>query len=373
VRKELSFTNVSKGTATMLIYKEIGDGGIDGAEFANEVQMINEYWADEVKCINVRINSPGGSVQDGLSICSAILNSEIPCDTYIDGMAYSMAGVIAMCGRNRYMVDYGTFMMHNAQGGSDENVLDLITNSLAKIFERNTNLTMDKCKSLMAAETWMDSSQCLSMGLIDSIINTNKQKPEVSNNSIKELYNFYNKLITNKMTNLTNLLKLSNDASETSIVEAVTAKDTAIETLRQEIEAKDAEKAELENKLKDLQNTILERETADKVEVIENAVKNGLIDAATKDIYVNSTKTITELKEVFGKLKPAYTPVFDNKTAPTSAPVGREDWTFSDWSKKDAKGLAEMQKNDPTTFANLLAVLPSNLSPNYNASTDLKF
>jgi predicted DNA-binding protein YlxM (UPF0122 family) len=272
-------------------------------------------------------------------------------------MAYSMAGVIAMCGRNRYMVDYGTFMMHNAQGGSDMEIMDLITNSLAKIFERNTNLTMDKCKQLMAAETWMDAVQCLEMGLVDSIINTNKQKPEVSNNSIKELYNFYNKLITNKMTNLTNLLKLSNDASETSIIEAVTAKDAAIDTLKEAIEAKDAEKVELENKLKELQNTILERETSDKVEVIENAVKGGLIDIATKDIYVNSSKTIAELKDVFSKLKPAYTPVFDNKVVATNAPVGRDAWTHLDWQKKDPKGLAEMQNSSPVAYNELLQTL----------------
>ena len=341
----------------MLLYREIGSDAIDGANFAMEIQNINEYYSDEIKCINVRINSHGGSVQDGLSICSAILNSAIPCDTYIDGMAYSMAGVIAMCGRNRYMVDYGTFMMHNAQGGSDMEIMDLITNSLAKIFERNTNLTMDKCKQLMAAETWMDAVQCLEMGLVDSIINTNKQKPEVSSNSIKELYNFYNKLITNKMTNLTNLLKLSNDASETSIIEAVTAKDAAIDTLKEAIEAKDAEKVELENKLKELQNTILERETSDKVEVIENAVKGGLIDIATKDIYVNSSKTIAELKDVFSKLKPAYTPVFDNKVVATTAPVGRDAWTHLDWQKKDPKGLAEMQNSSPVAYSELLQTL----------------
>ena len=80
------------------LYKKIwqtkdmfGCDAIDGANFAMEIQTINEYYSDEIKCINVRINSHGGSVQDGLSICSAILNSAIPCDTYIDGMAYSMA------------------------------------------------------------------------------------------------------------------------------------------------------------------------------------------------------------------------------------------------------------------------------------------
>lgn len=372
VRKELSFTNVSKETATMLLYREIGSDAIDGANFAMEIQHINEYYSDEVKCINVRINSHGGSVQDGLSICSAILNSTIPCDTYIDGMAYSMAGVIAMCGRKRYMVDYGTFMMHNAQGGADMEILDLITNSLAKIFERNTNLTMDKCKELMSAETWMDAQQCLEMGLVDTVINTNKQKPEVSSNSIKELYNFYNKLINKKMIKVTNLLNLSNDANEDSILEAINSKDAAIETLKSEIEAKNAEKAELEAKLAELENSINEKETAEKVELIENAVKEGKIDSSTKDIYVNSNKSIDELKNVFAALKPAYTPVFKNTTK-VNAPAGRENWTFSDWSKNDAKGLQEMRENDPTSFENLISKLPSNLSPNYNPSTDKKF
>jgi ATP-dependent protease ClpP protease subunit/predicted DNA-binding protein YlxM (UPF0122 family) len=371
---ELKFTNVSKDTATMLIYSEIGYMGVDGAYFANEMQWLNDNYADQIKCINVRINSPGGSVQDGLSICSAILNSAIPCDTYIDGMAYSMAGIVAMCGRKRSMVDYGTFMMHNAQGGADEQVLELITNSLAKIFERCTALTMDKCKQLMADETWMDAIQCMQMGLVDEVISTQKTKPSMANNTVIELYNFYNKLLTNKkMNKVTNLLKLSNDASEESIVEAIGSKDAAIEQLKSEIEANIAKNAELETKLAELQKSIEDKETAEKVELIENAVKEGKIDATTKDIYVNSNKSIDELKNLFTTLKPAYTPVLPNNVVTNNAPQGRENWTFQDWSKKDPQGLLEMKKNDETSFNNLISKLPSNLSPNYNPATDKRF
>ena len=373
MNRELKFTNVSKDVATMLIYSEIGEMGVNGAAFASEMQWLNECYGDSIKCINVRINSPGGSVADGLSICSAILNSTIPCDTYIDGMAYSMAGVIAMCGRKRSMVDYGTFMMHNAQGGSDEQVLELITNSLAKIFERCTALTMDKCKELMANETWMDAAQCQAMGLVDEVISTQKMKPSNADKTVLELYNFYNKLLTNKkMNKVTNLLKLSNDASEESIVEAITSKDAAIEHLKSEIEAKNAEKSELESKLAELQKSIDDKETAEKVELIENAVKEGKIDASTKDIYVNSSKTIEELKSVFNSLKPAYTPVFTPSNN-ANVPAGREAWSFADWSKNDPKGLQEMRENDPTSFDNLISKLPSNLSPNYNPATDKRF
>lgn len=366
-------TNISNGVATILLYKHIGDidgmgMGVKGADVAEDIQMLNEFYKGEITAINVRINSIGGSVQEGLSIVSAILNSEIPCNTYIDGMAYSMAGVIAICGQKKYMADYGTFMMHNANGGDNEEVLNLITNSLAKIFERNTNMTLDKCKDLMNKETWMTADECKMLGIVDEIIETKKVKPAM-NASVRELYAVYNRVITKtetKMNKLTDLLKLSNEASEEAIVEAVNAKDAKIAELEASIEAATAEL----NALKEANEAA---EQAAKAELIENAVKEGKIDAATKEIYLLSNKTNAELSEVFSKLKPAYTPVFDNKVNAPASVAGRENWTFNDWSKNDPKGLAEMRENDPTSFENLIKGLPSNLSPNYNPATDKKF
>jgi ATP-dependent protease ClpP protease subunit len=368
----MKITNISNDTATMLIYKHIGDiddmgMGINGAWIAEDIQYLNDNYADQVKCINVRINSIGGSVADGLSIVSAILNSKIPVNTYIDGMAYSMAGVIAICGQKKYMADYGTFMMHNANGGSDEEVLSLITNSLAKIFERNTNLTLDKCKDLMAKETWMTADECMSLGIVDEIIQTKKMKPAM-NATVRELHAIYNKVIIKtetKMNKLTDLLKLTNEASEEAIIEAVSAKDAKIAELEASIEAQTAE-------LNALKEAATEAENAIKAELIENAVKEGKIDAATKEIYLTSNKSNAELKDLIGKLKPAYTPIFDNAKKP-EAVAGRENWTFNDWSKNDPKGLLEMKENDAVAFNALISKLPSNLSPNYNPATDKQF
>lgn len=369
----MKITNISNDVATILLYKHIGDLdgmgiGINGAWIAEDIQLLNEMYKEQVKTINIRINSIGGSVADGLSIVSAILNSEIPCNTYIDGMAYSMAGVIAICGDKKYMADYGTFMMHNANGGSDEEVLNLITNSLAKIFERNTNLTLDKCKDLMAKETWMTAEECMNLGIVDEIIQTKKVKPAM-NATIKELHAIYNKVITkkeNKMNKLTNLLKLSNEASEDAIIDAVNAKDNRIADLEASIEAQAAEL----KKLKDAADAAVQTE---REEIITNAVNDGKIDAISKEIYLTSNKSNAELKEAISKLKPAYTPIFDNKKTPEKTIAGREKWTFKDWSKNDPKGLAEMQNNDPTTFQNLLNALPSQLSPMYNEANDKKF
>ena len=369
----MKITNILNDTATMLIYKHIGnidgmDMGINGSWIAEDIQYINDNYSDQVKCINIRINSIGGSVADGLSIVSAILNSAIPCNTYIDGMAYSMAGVIAICGQKKYMADYGTFMMHNANGGSDEEVLNLITNSLAKIFERNTNLTLDKCKDLMAKETWMTADECMSLGIVDEIIETKKMKPTMNAN-VRELHAIYNKVIIKtetKMNKLTDLLKLSNEASEESIIEALTAKYESIAELEASIEAQSNEL----QALKDANDATIQ---AAKVELVENAVKEGKIASASKEIYLTSNKSNEELKDVFSKLTPAYTPIFENKANVPAVVSGRESWTFNDWSKNDPQGLAEMRANDAVSFEALISKLPSNLSNNYNPSTDKRF
>jgi vacuolar-type H+-ATPase subunit I/STV1 len=189
------------------------------------------------------------------------------------------------------------------------------------------------------------------------------------NATIKELHAIYNKVIIKteiKMNKLTDLLKLSNEASEEAIVEAVNAKDAKIAELEASIEAQSAE-------LKALKDANNEAVQAAKVELVENAVKEGKIAAASKEIYLTSNKSNEELKEVFSKLTPAYTPIFDNKATVPAAVAGREYWTFNDWSKNDPKGLAEMRANDTATFEALISKLPSNLSNNYNPATDKKF
>lgn len=196
----LKFTNISNDNATILLYKHIGNDdklgyGIDGSLIAGEINWLNENYPT-LKNIDVKINSIGGSVPEGLSIVSAILDSKIPVTTWNSGMAYSIAGVILMCGSKRKMADFGTFMMHEAGGNKDEDVLNLITNSLAKIFEKTTYLTLEKCRELMNEETWMSAEECLKMGLIDEITVTKAKRPRLTNNL--ELHTFYNSYIEKK-------------------------------------------------------------------------------------------------------------------------------------------------------------------------------
>ena len=358
---KLKLTNISNDNATILLYKHIGNDehlgyGIDGSLIASEINWLNENYPT-LKNIDVKINSIGGSVPEGLSICSAILDSAIPVTTWNSGMAYSIAGVILMCGSKRKMADYGTFMMHEANGNKNEDILNLITNSLAKIFEKTTSLTLDKCKELMSKETWMSADECMEMGLIDEITKTNNKKPAITN--ALELHTFYNKYIEKKqMIKLTNFLKLSNEASEDSIVEKVEAIVAEKEIVVSEMEELKNVNAELKAKIKVFEDAELAKEVEAKTEVIENAVKEGKITVEAKDIWNNSPIKSFELKNLFDSLKttPAFVPVLDAVKL-VNTTTDRSNWTFAEWEKKDSKGLAEIQNSNPVEFERLISTI----------------
>ena len=117
--------NQTETTAEMLIYNNIGSDGTSGQRFAEELKFLESFGLNEIK---VRINSGGGSVLDGFAIFTAIYNSPMNVNTYVDGIAASMAGVIAMAGKKRYMVDFGKIMVHDPHVGRkpDEKEMEVL-------------------------------------------------------------------------------------------------------------------------------------------------------------------------------------------------------------------------------------------------------
>lgn len=352
---KLIFTNINNEVATMLLYGEIGYD-VNGVSVANEIKMINEYYSD-CKKIEMKINSMGGNVNDGLSICSAMLDSKIPCETTINGMAYSIAGVIAMCGTKRKMADFGTFMMHDASGGNgDESILDLITNSIAKIFEGTTPLTLEMCRELMAKETWMSPEECLQMGLVDEIIKTEIKRPTVSNKA--ELINFYNSLQKPKlktMDKIINHFKMDANATQEQVIEKIAAVEVEADTVKAENDALKNENEALKEKLKGFEEAEKAKEQAERVAVVENAFVEGKIEEAKKAEILALPLKSTELKNFFDSIKalPVHVKVFNNQ----SAKGERDEWTYSDWEKKDPKGLLALKNENPAEFERLVKTI----------------
>ena len=196
--------NVAGDTAHILLYDKIGvtrnkeDGteeGISGKRFAEELYALTRQY----RRINVRINSQGGRVTDGLSICAAILNINksikgVRVDTYVDGLALSIAGLIAVCGKRVYMCNFAQLMLHNPFVSSKEGegkeegktttpaaaeshkTLYQIKEMLLTLLATRTGLATETLSQMMNQTTWLDAEEAKEQGFVDEIFDHPKKK-----------------------------------------------------------------------------------------------------------------------------------------------------------------------------------------------------
>ncbi|MFH2075750.1 MAG: head maturation protease, ClpP-related [Pseudomonadota bacterium] len=172
------FTIVDKGTvAELWIYEEIGEdfwgeGGITAKSFQKELSAI------KAPQIDLHINSPGGSVFDGITIYNLLKQHPANVTTYIDGLAASIASVVALAGDKVIMADNGLFMIHKASGmvvGTSDDMrdfaekLDKVNGSIATAYISKTGKDEPEISGMMAAETWMTAQEALDFGFIDEI------------------------------------------------------------------------------------------------------------------------------------------------------------------------------------------------------------
>lgn len=323
--------------------------------------------------IAVRINSVGGSVWEAYSIVSAIINSKVECNTFIDGLAASSAGLIAVAGKKCTMKDYGLMMLHNPSGGDDKKVLGLVKETLVTILSNRTKKTPDEISAMMEKETWLSAAEALQFGMVDAIENTGKKIKGIDNKApkaINEVAEIFNQLTNPKpttMLKITNKLGLTENASEDAVISV--------------IEKKDAEIAELKNRIAAIEKENADKEKAAKAakEAKETEIKNNATAFANKakeegKISEEEVADITNLaitnfalaEKTVAMRNPVKkaTKVFDPKNVVNGSKTeDRSNWTFQDWSKNDSEGLQRMQNESPEFFKELLNKLPKNLSP----------
>lgn len=159
-------------SADVYIYDAIAWFGVDVNDLVDELDEIT------ARTINVRINSPGGDVFDGVAIYNALVRHDARIVVHVDGLAASIASVIAMAGDEVRMNEGSFFMIHDpwmlAIGPAEEmrsaaDLLDKIGNSIAAIYEKRTGLPRAEITALMNAETWMDAEEARDKGFADAV------------------------------------------------------------------------------------------------------------------------------------------------------------------------------------------------------------
>ncbi|MFC8862660.1 head maturation protease, ClpP-related [[Kitasatospora] papulosa] len=168
----------SPDEAEMLIYDEIGGWwGPTPGDIVDELRSIT------APNLRVRINSPGGSVFDGVAIANAIRLHPANVTVQVDGIAASIASVIAMAGDRIVMSPQSQLMIHDASGmclGNSADMaematlLDVQSDNIADAYAERAGGTREEWRERMRAESWYLAEEAVAAGLADEVLPARK-------------------------------------------------------------------------------------------------------------------------------------------------------------------------------------------------------
>lgn len=163
--------------AEIIIYDQIGadwfGNGITAKSFSDELKNMDK----SVNEIDVRINSPGGDVFDGITIYNRLKQHPAKKCVYVDGLAASIASIIALAGDEIIMGEGALLMVHlpwtwgagnrKELESTIDRLLD-VEEQMVGIYARKTGLGRAEIKQMLEAETWMDADQAIENNFADS-------------------------------------------------------------------------------------------------------------------------------------------------------------------------------------------------------------
>lgn len=166
------FNITNKADATEVsIMDSIGGYGITAREFIAALKPIKGN-------VEVVINSPGGSVFDGLAIFNALRQMGDRVTTRVDGVAASIASIIALGGSKVRMASNSFLFIHNpsgvVMGPANEmrkmaDALDKMRDSLAGIYAEKSGKPNEKAIEWMDGDTWLSAEEAIDEGLADEL------------------------------------------------------------------------------------------------------------------------------------------------------------------------------------------------------------
>jgi len=285
--------NKSSEVSDIYLFNDIGTFGITAQSFIDEIK---EY---EDRELNIHINSLGGEVFEGMAIYSIIQRRTSKTTVYIEGIAASIASVIALAADEVIMSENSLLMIHNAWGGTQgeakdmrkqAEILEKITNEIAEVYVKKTKIPYNEIVEMMDEETWLTAQEAVALGFVDSIsepikvaakYDVSKYK-NITNKKVEQILSLTKK----REINMTEELKTWFNSKVEEIIAKV--KDNGNETretaepVKVEVTLADNEEimnkfSDLDGKVSSLNNSIAELEGEKETLITEVARMNALL------------------------------------------------------------------------------------------------
>ncbi len=347
-------TAKSKTSVDIRMYGSISQWGKVNAEaFAQSLRQAED---DGYSTINLRVNSPGGSIFEGLAIMALIKSSPLDVDMYIDGMAASMMSVVSTACRKVYMARGARIMIHQGAGGVYGSaqyikdyaaLLESLNESLAEAYASKTGKEKDWILENWMGEnkdTWFNYKAAEKAKLIDGESDMKIQSPkeEEGSASMQEMAAHYNEQLQNSEDTMKELLikRYGLDASATE--EEIMAAIEAAEKKSGE-QTPDLASAESVDALMTIAETAGLVTDDNKAQVKAMAQKAGVKETAE---FLKTLKPAAQSSSDDGqRLSDAIKEIVDG-----IKPEGNKEKKFEDYSPEE---LDALEKKDPEAFEKL--------------------
>jgi ATP-dependent Clp protease protease subunit len=133
--------------------------------------------------ISMYVNSPGGSVYDGLGVYDVMNYIKCPVHTYVTGMAASMGSFLAQAGEpgHRYLMPRSITMIHQPSSGTKGKISDMeidylesmrIKKEMTELYVQHNSkgVTYETFEKLLDRDKWLTAPQAIELGLADQIV-----------------------------------------------------------------------------------------------------------------------------------------------------------------------------------------------------------
>lgn len=251
--------------------------------------------------VTVKINGLGGHVLGGYSIIDAIKTTGA--NTHITGLAASMHGIIAQHGKERIADSHAIGMFHPPSGGKGSEIIELVRDGLKEQLSGRSRLSTEQIDDIMkegAKDNFMKADKMKSFGLVDRVESSHQNVDIPTNATEEEIFNIYNKLITNENTmtdlEITNELKSLREEKE-KVSNQVVDLEAKNLTITDELETVKAENKTLSDQLE-----VVNKQKAEVL--VKNAIESGKLKKEDSEKWVNNAiKDFDMVNDLLGEMK----------------------------------------------------------------------
>ena len=352
--KFLNIVPTGNGRASVMLYGEIG-----GEEGVNPERIVSEmaWLAQEYPMIDVHINSMGGEVFAGIAIFNALKDSPSIVNIYVDGLAASIAGVIALCGKPLHMSRFSRLMLHSVTGSCKGGARDMrecadliegLEGTLSDMISRKCGMPSEEVKTRFfdGKDHWFTADEASRLGLCDDVYDIEGADILGEAPTNEQVYQFMNKAKSpkpNKMEFIDKIkgLEQFKDLSEDAIVSKV--KSLSNEAAK--VEALQTKVAQLEAENKASREAAVEA-------FLNQAVADGRIKADQKDAFKKlMAADEASTRELINGMPKANRPSITDFLNGAAGGGADNDLAKMSWEEIDkAERLGELKEKHPELY-----------------------